>query len=172
MNNFDALKQYMIPANTLNNMLDVYKSIGQNKFLIDTLGDSKYYLMEQGLEKDTFFLASIINLNITDNRMRLLLTKNSNPVNNEEKAFLHEYLYFSNPYEVGNELIRAALASVCNLAIIPFWDYLQKGAEARINTPSVLGGNWTFRIEKNDMNKDLCAYIAKLTKAYRRCEIE
>lgn len=93
-------------------------------------------------------------------------------LNDEEKAFLHEYLYFNNPYEVGNELIRAALASVCNLAIIPFWDYLQKGAEARINTPSVLGGNWTFRIEKNDMNKDLCAYIAKLTKAYRRCEIE
>lgn len=92
-------------------------------------------------------------------------------LNDEEKAFLHEYLYFSNPYEVGNELIRAALASVCNLAIIPFWDYLQKGNEARINTPSVLGGNWTFRIEKNDMNKDLCAYIAKLTKAYRRCEI-
>ena len=92
-------------------------------------------------------------------------------LNDEEKAFLHEYLYFSNPYEVGNELIRAALASVCNLAIIPFWDYLQKGNEARINTPSVLGGNWTFRIEKNDMNKDLCSYIAKLTKAYRRCEI-
>lgn len=88
MNNFDALKQYMIPANTLNNMLDVYKSIGQNKFLIDTLGDTKYYLMEQGLERDTFFLASLIKLNITDNRMRLLITKNSTPVNNEEKSLV------------------------------------------------------------------------------------
>lgn len=89
-------------------------------------------------------------------------------LNDAEKAFLHEYLYFNNPYEVGNELIRAALSSVCNLAIIPFWDYLQKGLEARINTPSILGGNWTFRIEKNDMNSDLCDYIAKLTKTYRR----
>ena len=86
----------------------------------------------------------------------------------EEKLFVHEYLHFDNPYEVGNELIRAALSSVCNLAIIPFWDYLQKGLEARINTPSVLGGNWTFRIEKNDMNSDLCDYINKLTKVYRR----
>lgn len=91
-------------------------------------------------------------------------------LSDQEKAFLHEYLYFTNPYEVGNELIRAALASVCYLAIIPFWDYLQKGNEARINTPSILGGNWTFRIEKNDMNKDLCAYIAKLTTTYRRCK--
>lgn len=91
-------------------------------------------------------------------------------LSDQEKAFLHEYLYFTNPYEVGNELIRAALASACYLAIIPFWDYLQKGNEARINTPSILGGNWTFRIEKNDMNKDLCAYIAKLTTTYRRCK--
>lgn len=88
MNNFDALKQYMIPSNTLNKMLETYKSIGQNKFLIDTLGDTKYYLMEQGLERDTFFLASLIRLNITDNRMRLLITKNSTPVNNEEKALV------------------------------------------------------------------------------------
>lgn len=89
-------------------------------------------------------------------------------LNDAEKAFLHEYLYFNNPYEVGNELIRAALASCCNLAIIPFWDYLQKGLEARINTPSVLGGNWTFRIEKGDMNVDLCSYIAKLMLTYKR----
>lgn len=88
MNNFEALKQYMIPSETLNNMLDVYKSIGQNKFLFESLGDSKYYLMEQGLERDTFFLASLLNLNITDNRMRLLITKNSNPVNNEEKTLV------------------------------------------------------------------------------------
>ncbi len=86
----------------------------------------------------------------------------------DEKEFLHEYLHFESPYEVGNELIRTALASPCNLAVIPFWDYLQKGKEARINTPSVLGGNWTFRIEKGDMNVDLCMYIANLTKTYRR----
>lgn len=89
-------------------------------------------------------------------------------LSDDEKVFVHEYLYFDNPYEVGNKLIRAALSSVCNLAIIPFWDYLQKGLEARINTPSVLGGNWTFRIEKGDMNEDLCNYIAKLMITYRR----
>ena len=86
----------------------------------------------------------------------------------DEKKFFHEYLHFDSVYEVVNELIRAALSSVCNIAIIPFWDYLQKGIEARINTPSVLGGNWTFRIEKGDMNNDLASYIAKLMLTYKR----
>jgi 4-alpha-glucanotransferase len=86
----------------------------------------------------------------------------------EEKEYFHEYLHFTSPYEVVNELVRCALSSTCYLAIIPFQDYLQKGKEARINTPSVLGGNWTFRIENGDMNKDLCKYIGNLTKVYRR----
>ena len=89
-------------------------------------------------------------------------------VKDEEKEYFHEYLHFTSPYEVVNELVRCALSSTCYLAIIPFQDYLQKGKEARINTPSVLGGNWTFRIEKGDMNKDLCKYIGNLTKVYRR----
>lgn len=86
----------------------------------------------------------------------------------EEKAFVHEYLYFDNPYEVGNMMIRSVLASPCYLAIIPFYDYLQKGNCARINTPGVMGGNWLWRMEKGDMNKDLCEYIGKLTTTYRR----
>lgn len=85
-----------------------------------------------------------------------------------EKEYVHEYFYFSNPYEVGNEMIRSALASPCYLAIIPHYDYLQKGVEARINTPSVLGGNWTWRMEKGDMNSDLSTYIARLTDIYKR----
>lgn len=89
-------------------------------------------------------------------------------LSDEEKRFVHEYLDFDNPYEIGNKVINATLASVCYLAIIPFYDYLQKGREARINTPSQLGGNWMWRMEKNDMNQDLCRYIARKTVLYRR----
>ena len=89
-------------------------------------------------------------------------------LSDEEKRFVHEYLDFDNPYEIGNKVINATLASVCYLAIIPFYDYLQKGSEARINTPSQLGGNWMWRMDKNDMNQDLCRYIARKTVLYRR----
>ena len=42
-------------------------------------------------------------------------------------------------------LLRAALGSVADRAIIPMSDWLGLGAEAHLNTPGKLGGNWTWR---------------------------
>ena len=55
-------------------------------------------------------------------------------------------------------LVRGALASPGELCIIPLADYLALGAEARINTPSTLGGaNWVWRA----LPAQLCAANAK-----------
>ena len=42
-------------------------------------------------------------------------------------------------------LLRAALGSVADRAIIPMADWLELGAEAHLNTPGKLGGNWAWR---------------------------
>ena len=43
-------------------------------------------------------------------------------------------------------LIRLALSSMANLAVIPMQDYLELPNEkARMNTPSTPEGNWTWR---------------------------
>ena len=42
-------------------------------------------------------------------------------------------------------LLRAALGSVADRAIIPMPDWLGLGAEAHLNTPGKLGGNWAWR---------------------------
>lgn len=42
-------------------------------------------------------------------------------------------------------LIRAALGSSADRAIIPLYDWLGLGAEAHLNTPGRLGGNWAWR---------------------------
>ena len=43
-------------------------------------------------------------------------------------------------------IVRAALASNARYVIIPFWDVLLLGAEARMNTPATASGNWTRRL--------------------------
>ena len=45
-------------------------------------------------------------------------------------------------------LIRAALSSPADRAIIPLYDWLGLGAEAHLNTPGRLGGNWAWRAEE------------------------
>jgi 4-alpha-glucanotransferase len=64
--------------------------------------------------------------------------------------------------------IRAAIASVANLAVIPMQDYLGLGGEARINTPSTLGGNWVWRMAPGSASDTLAARIAGLCSLFGR----
>lgn len=70
--------------------------------------------------------------------------------------------------EIHWDFIRMAMASVANLCIIPVQDYLGLGTEARINIPSTLGGNWTYRLEKGQLTEELAGKIKKMTKLYGR----
>jgi 4-alpha-glucanotransferase len=60
--------------------------------------------------------------------------------------------------------IRAALCSPASLSIIPMQDVLGLGSEARMNTPSLHGGNWRWRFEESQLTNDLAAKLAKLVE--------
>lgn len=60
-------------------------------------------------------------------------------------------------------MIERVLASKSILCIIPLQDYLCLGTEARINTPSTLGGNWLWRVDKDMLTKDIIHKIRKIT---------
>lgn len=70
--------------------------------------------------------------------------------------------------ELNWEFIRAALASVSYLAVIPMQDYLGLGSEARINIPSTLGINWKWRMRNGDFTKKLAEDIREMTQLYGR----
>ena len=50
---------------------------------------------------------------------------------------------------INEVLIDIAYRSPARIAIIPIQDILGIGSEGRINKPSTLGGNWTWRVKKN-----------------------
>lgn len=68
------------------------------------------------------------------------------------------------------KMIKTAMASVSDTAIIQMQDYLELGSEARMNIPSTLGGNWEWRMGKRDATKKLAKKIADITRTYGRCE--
>lgn len=65
-------------------------------------------------------------------------------------------------------MIRLAMASTCDTCIIPMQDYLNLDNEGRINTPSTLGNNWDWRMQKDALSQDLAKNIAKLTELFAR----
>lgn len=65
-------------------------------------------------------------------------------------------------------LIRASSASVAELALVPAQDLLTLGSEARMNTPAVASGNWSWRAPENSFTQQLAHQLAGLVEVTDR----
>ncbi len=65
-------------------------------------------------------------------------------------------------------LIRAANASVAQMAIAPAQDLLELGSKARMNTPAVATGNWSWRAPERCWTPELAARLAAITEVTDR----
>ena len=86
------------------------------------------------------------------------------------RKFAKEYLHMFdlNQSRISWHFIKAAMASVADLCIIPLQDYLCLGGEARINMPSTVGDNWTWRLHRKKINTRVAKEIIATTKLYGR----
>ncbi len=71
-------------------------------------------------------------------------------------------------HTVSWDLIRLAMGSVAEVAIIPLQDVLGLGDEARMNIPATSSGNWEWRFTAAQLNPDIIEHLASLTKLYGR----
>ncbi|UCD82501.1 MAG: 4-alpha-glucanotransferase [Desulfobacterales bacterium] len=87
----------------------------------------------------------------------------------ETKVNLMDYLGGNVPADrLHWELIRLAMMSVADTAIIPMQDLLGLGAEARMNNPSKLEGNWHWRLAENPVTTELTDRLRGMTRIYGR----
>lgn len=66
------------------------------------------------------------------------------------------------------DFIAMAMGSVADLCVIPMQDYLCLDERARINTPSTLGGNWVWRMDKDAVTDELVEEMKRMTVLYGR----
>lgn len=89
MDNFEVLNHYSIPSDILMDMLSTYKLLGKSDAYKNQLLEQESYIQNEVLEKDTFYAIKLLKIdNISDNRLRLLLLKNSLPKNKQEEVVL------------------------------------------------------------------------------------
>ena len=65
-------------------------------------------------------------------------------------------------------LLRGAQGSVAQIAIAPAQDLLELGSEARMNTPAIATGNWSWRAPEGAWKQDLAAGLAALVEVTDR----
>jgi 4-alpha-glucanotransferase len=71
-----------------------------------------------------------------------------------ERSRLHQYIGCHSEWGVAWDLIRLAYSSVANQAIVPLQDVFSLGSDARMNTPSVAEGNWSWRYRPEALTEE------------------
>ena len=83
------------------------------------------------------------------------------------QRFVRRYLHCQGR-DIVWELIRTALASVAETAIIPLQDLLSLGNDCRMNMPGSVGSNWSWRYAEGDLTVALSTRLGDLTELYGR----
>ncbi len=87
----------------------------------------------------------------------------------DDKARLARYLGREVDQErVHEEMVRLAMMSVANTAILPMQDLLGLGGEARMNRPARSDGNWQWQLVPEQLRPELGRELREMTETYGR----
>jgi 4-alpha-glucanotransferase len=87
--------------------------------------------------------------------------------NQAERDFCLKYLG-SDGGDIRWDLIRAAMASVADTAIIPLQDVLGLSSEARMNLPASQAGNWVWRLKAGALTEEVARRLRELVLLFGR----
>ena len=86
----------------------------------------------------------------------------------EDAEFAKAYLRWDGKEPLAWAAIRTLHASPANVAMVAMQDLLNLGADARMNVPSTLGGNWNWRVRAEAINSEVAAFLRSVTVINKR----
>lgn len=128
------------------------------EFAFDTESDSEY--LPHNICKN-----SVAYIGTHDNEPAMLWFES---ISKESADFAKKYMRLTKEEGYNWGFIRTLLACPADTAIIQMQDLLGLGEGARMNTPSVTSGNWSWRVKGECINDWLAGIILKETEIYRR----
>ena len=93
-------------------------------------------------------------------------------ISDDEREMVRGYLCdrYTPDSEIHLPIIGAIMRSQARLCIIPIQDYLGYDSRSRINKPSTVGSNWTWRLSATDLTPELSKRIYEITRLCGRYE--
>jgi 4-alpha-glucanotransferase len=85
-----------------------------------------------------------------------------------ERDAILRYIGHVSPDGIHWDLIRLALGSVANLAIVPLQDVMGLGTEARMNFPGKPEGNWQWRYRPGTLTDEMRDRLNTMTRTFGR----
>ena len=89
-------------------------------------------------------------------------------IDDATRQYMAQYTNRKEYETVPHAMLRTIFASVSFMAIATMQDLLELASAARMNYPSTIGGNWTWRMTAEELNPIVEGELYSLTKTYRR----
>lgn len=86
----------------------------------------------------------------------------------EQQEYVDAYSNRKPIEPVSQAMLRVLFATVSDTAIATMQDILDLGEDSRMNYPSTIGGNWQWRMRKEDLTEERKAFLIKVTRLYQR----
>ena len=85
----ENVNKFIVPSDVIITLTKIYRLVGKNDKYKEISSWYNDKIIYQCLEKDIYYLSRLIELDISDNRARLLITKNSDARLKDEKVLLN-----------------------------------------------------------------------------------
>ena len=89
-------------------------------------------------------------------------------IDDATRQYMAQYTNRKEYETIPHAMLRTIFASVSFMAIATMQDLLELDSAARMNYPSTIGGNWTWRMTAEELNPIVEGELYSLTKTYRR----
>jgi 4-alpha-glucanotransferase len=83
------------------------------------------------------------------------------------RAYVDDYLA-SSEQDPAWRLIRSAMASTCQLAVVPMQDVLSLPSQDRMNTPGTIENNWQWQLDWDQLDEEQSSHLRHLVGLYGR----
>ena len=91
-----------------------------------------------------------------------------NEIDDPTREYMARYTNRKEYETVVHAMLRTAFSSVSFMAIATMQDLLELDGSARMNFPSTLGGNWSWRMTEDQLTPAVEENLLDLTTIYRR----
>ncbi|MCC9923012.1 4-alpha-glucanotransferase, partial [Streptococcus agalactiae] len=81
----------------------------------------------------------------------------------EQKAYAENYMRRLPNEPITETVLRTLYATVSQTTITCMQDLLDKPADSRMNMPNTVGGNWQWRMRKEDLTENRKAFLKEIT---------
>ena len=89
-------------------------------------------------------------------------------IDDATRQYMAQYTNRKEYETIPHAMLRTIFSSVSFMAIATMQDLLELDSAARMNYPSTIGGNWTWRMTAEELNPIVEGELYSLTKTYRR----